>query len=140
MSSQFRDKPTSESKRHGQQSHHSEPPMPNYLVEAIPSPFSDAARSLSSEKPLTYIPQSERNGETSASPAPAGSSASLQRSLTSTAASKVKKALGLESSGRRRNGGESSGQERVKRAVTTGDEKDEDAGKVKKKVQQMEDG
>ncbi|GKV06681.1 hypothetical protein SLEP1_g18540 [Rubroshorea leprosula] len=140
MSSRFRDKPTSESKRRSQQPHHSEPPMPNYPVEAIPSPFSDAARSLSDSelretayeilvgacrssggKPLTYIPQSERNGERSASPAPAGSSASLQRSLTSTAASKVKKALGLKSSGRRRNGGESSGQERVKRAVTTGD-------------------
>ncbi|CAO2822895.1 unnamed protein product [Amaranthus hypochondriacus] len=62
-----------------------------------------ACRSSTGSKPLTYIPQSERssstererNGTSSLTTSP-----SLQRSLTSAAASKVKKALGI-SSGKR---------------------------------------
>jgi hypothetical protein len=86
---------------------------------ALPSPFPDlgvplspadlreaayevlvAASRTTGAKPLTYIPQSA--GVPASSPASSSastaSSASLQRSLTSAAASKMKKALGLRSS------------------------------------------
>lgn len=115
-------------------------------VEHLPSPFgapnlSDselretayeilvgACRS-SGTRPLTYIPQSEKP-ERAPTVTP---SASLQRSLTSSAASRVKKALGLKTtssfSSKRRvaavgGGGSESvsqGQGRVKKAVTTGE-------------------
>ncbi|KAJ6811911.1 uncharacterized protein M6B38_151325 [Iris pallida] len=52
-------------------------------------------------KPLTYIPQSDRtppSSERSANSSSSSAVSSLQRSLTSTAASKMKKALGLKSS------------------------------------------
>ncbi|CAL9173451.1 unnamed protein product [Musa hybrid cultivar] len=58
-----------------------------------------AACRTTGSKPLTYIPQSERtppSAERSSSLSPSASS--LQRSITSTAASKMKKALGLKSS------------------------------------------
>ncbi|KAG2634622.1 hypothetical protein PVAP13_2NG173900 [Panicum virgatum] len=87
---------------------------------ALPSPFPDLGIALSAAdlreaayevlvaasrttggKPLTYIPQSSAAAAPPASPASSASSASsasLQRSLTSAAASKMKKALGLRSS------------------------------------------
>jgi hypothetical protein len=80
----------------------------------LPSPFPDLAVQLSAAdlreaayevlvaasrttggKPLTYIPQASSAAPASSS---SSSSASLQRSLTSAAASKMKKALGLRSS------------------------------------------
>ncbi|XP_039023868.1 protein unc-13 homolog [Hibiscus syriacus] len=114
--------------------------MPNYFTETLTSPFGELATNLSETelretayeilvgacrttggKPLTYISQSERNSERTTAPTPIlTSSASLQRSLTSTAASKVKKALGLRSSRRRKLSGESDS-ERVKKAVTIGE-------------------
>ena len=117
--------------------------MPMQPVEHLPSPFgapnlSDselretayeilvgACRS-SGTRPLTYIPQSEKP-ERAPTVTP---SASLQRSLTSSAASRVKKALGLKTtssfSSKRRvaavgGGDEGQGQGRVKKAVTTGE-------------------
>lgn len=112
--------------------------MPAYPIDDIVSPFGDAAPNISDSelretayeilvgacrstgvRPLTYIPQSERAERT---PAPSLSSApSLQRSLTSTAASKVKKALGMKSIKKRVSGGESVGQGKAKRAVTVGE-------------------
>jgi hypothetical protein len=81
----------------------------------LPSPFPDLAVQLSAAdlreaayevlvaasrttggKPLTYIPQA--SSAAPASSASSSSSASLQRSLTSAAASKMKKTLGLRSS------------------------------------------
>ncbi|KAF9617980.1 hypothetical protein IFM89_039273 [Coptis chinensis] len=61
--------------------------------------FVAACRSSATGRPLTYIPQSERSPSFSSnSNSPSSISPSLQRSLTSTAASKVKKALGMRSS------------------------------------------
>lgn len=105
-------------------------------MESLPCPFGDPAPNLSDSelretayeilvaacrstgsRPLTYIPQSPNRTTTAAlSPSP-----SLHRSLTSTAASKVKKALGMKkrSGGE---GGESSGQtDRNKKSVTVGE-------------------
>lgn len=147
MSKIFRDKTLGSSKRHNINVDF-QVPMPMQPVEHLPSPFgapnlSDselretayeilvgACRS-SGTRPLTYIPQSEKP-ERAPTVIP---SASLQRSLTSSAASRVKKALGLKttssSSSKRRvaavggggggGGGESVSQGRVKKAVTTGE-------------------
>lgn len=112
------------------------------MEESLPSPFGDPAPNLSDSelretayeilvaacrttgsRPLTFIPQSpksDRSNGVSLSPSP-----SLHRSLTSTAASRVKKALGMK----KRSGGggdvregESSGQpDRVKKSVTVGE-------------------
>lgn len=70
-----------------------------------------ACRSSTGSKPLTYIPQSERNTSTDRdrSTSSLTTSPSLQRSLTSAAASKVKKALGISSGGRRKGGERKSG-------------------------------
>lgn len=111
-------------------------------MESLPCPFGDPAPNLSDSelretayeilvaacrttgsRPLTFIPQSPKsdrsNGAASLSASP-----SLHRSLTSTAASRVKKALGMK----KRGGGgdvregESSGQpDRVKKSVTVGE-------------------
>nr|KJB65005.1 hypothetical protein B456_010G075600 [Gossypium raimondii] len=142
MSGRLRDRSSSQAKRH---SHHqtrttvaAAAAMPNFLTETLPCPFGELATNLSDSalretayeilvgacrstggKPLTYISQSERNSERTATPT-LTSTASLQRSLTSTAASKVKKALGLRSSGRKKVSGESDS-ERVKKAVTIGE-------------------
>ncbi|PKA65337.1 hypothetical protein AXF42_Ash005670 [Apostasia shenzhenica] len=93
--------------------------------------FVGACRTTSG-KPLTYIsqferaagaagsvtpPSSERSGSTASSLSP---SLSMQRSLTSTAASKMKKALGLKSS-KRSPGKESSPSRTAKRPVTVGE-------------------
>ncbi|VVA99782.1 unnamed protein product [Arabis nemorensis] len=105
-------------------------------MESLPCPFGDPAPNLSDSelretayeilvaacrstgsRPLTYIPQSPNRTTTAAlSPSP-----SLHRSLTSTAASKVKKALGMKkrSSGGDGGGGESS--DRNKKSVTVGE-------------------
>lgn len=69
-----------------------------------------ACRSSTGSKPLTYISQSERSSSTERERNCASSlttSPSLQRSLTSAAASKVKKALGISSRnrGERKSGG-----------------------------------
>lgn len=65
--------------------------------------FVSACRTSAGSRPLTYTPQSERSTSGSPSPSsassasPSSSSPFLQRSLTSAAASKMKKALGLKS-------------------------------------------
>ncbi|KAG7636764.1 Munc13 homology 1 [Arabidopsis thaliana x Arabidopsis arenosa] len=113
-------------------------------MESLPSPFGDPAPNLSNSelretayeilvaacrstgsRPLTYIPQSPKsdrsNGLTTASLSP---SPSLHRSLTSTAASKVKKALGMKKRIGDGDGGagESSSQpDRSKKSVTVGE-------------------
>ncbi|KAF7819774.1 protein unc-13-like protein isoform X1 [Senna tora] len=100
--------------------------MPIHPIEDLPSPFGDPAPNFSESelretayeilvaacrssggKPLTFISQSEKGDRTSSALSP---SPSLHRSLTSTAASKVKKALGLKTSSSSK-----------KRAVTTGE-------------------
>ncbi|XP_027357832.1 protein unc-13 homolog isoform X1 [Abrus precatorius] len=100
--------------------------MPVHPIEELPSPFGDPAANFSESelretayeilvgacrssgpKPLTFISQSER-GDRDRTPAPAPS---LHRSLTSTAASKVKKALGLKTTSSKGS----------KRATTTGE-------------------
>ncbi|KAL3535701.1 hypothetical protein ACH5RR_004162 [Cinchona calisaya] len=63
-----------------------------------------ACRSSGASRPLTYVSNSDRTTERSQSMSP-----SLQRSVTSSAASKVKKALGLKS--RRKNLGSDSAEE-----------------------------
>ncbi|KAF8388929.1 hypothetical protein HHK36_025611 [Tetracentron sinense] len=72
-------------------------------------------------KPLTYIPQSEKieRSPSSISNSPSSSSSSLQRSLTSTAASKVKKALGMRSS--KKSPGKESSPSKSKKPVTVGE-------------------
>nr|XP_019706239.1 protein unc-13 homolog [Elaeis guineensis] len=75
-------------------------------------------------KPLTFISQSERTPPSAdrslSSPASSSSSSSLQRSLTSTAASKMKKALGIKSS-KKSPGKESSPSKGSKRPATVGE-------------------
>lgn len=56
-----------------------------------------ACRSSGSGRPLKFVSNSERNGLDRSDSISSSSSQSLQRSLTSSAASKVKKALGLKS-------------------------------------------
>ncbi|ESQ50368.1 hypothetical protein EUTSA_v10001900mg [Eutrema salsugineum] len=110
------------------------------MEESLPSPFGDPAPNLSDSelretayeilvaacrstgsRPLTYIPQSPKsdrsNGATTTALSP---SPSLHRSLTSTAASKVKKALGMKK--RSGGAGESSAEpDRIKKSVTVGE-------------------
>lgn len=110
------------------------------MAERLPSPFGDPAPTLSDpelrgtayevlvaacrssgSRPLTYISQSERSAGAAAA---AAAAPSLQRSMTSTAASKVKKALGLkrrESMAQRTGGDSAAGQGRAKRPVTVGE-------------------
>ncbi|KAL4374766.1 hypothetical protein HN51_008594 [Arachis hypogaea] len=113
--------------------------MPVHPMEDLPSPFGDppsnwseselretayevlvcACRS-SGPKPLTFISSSDRGGDRDRDRSSAAATPSLHRSLTSTAASKVKKALGLKT--RRKDGGGGGGGGRsAKRAVTTGE-------------------
>ncbi|XP_043726346.1 protein unc-13 homolog [Telopea speciosissima] len=88
--------------------------------------FVSACRS-SSGKTLTFIPQSEKN-ERSPSPSllsyassvsPSSTSPSLQRTLTSTAASNFKKALGLRSS--KKSPGKESSPSKSKKPATVGE-------------------
>ncbi|KAA8521841.1 hypothetical protein F0562_012537 [Nyssa sinensis] len=112
---------------------------------SLPSPFGDlpptlsatdlrdtayeifvAACRTSSGKPLTYIPSNSSGSDRSPSPSPSSlsNSPSMQRSITSTAASKVKKALGLRSSsnsGLKRNESSPSSAGKAKRPVTVGE-------------------
>ncbi|KAA8521833.1 hypothetical protein F0562_012495 [Nyssa sinensis] len=112
---------------------------------SLPSPFGDlpptlsatdlrdtayeifvAACRTSSGKPLTYIPSNSSGSDRSPSPSPSSlsNSPSMQRSITSTAASKVKKALGLRSSsnsGLKRNESSPSSVGKAKRPVTVGE-------------------
>ncbi|KAK8949233.1 hypothetical protein KSP39_PZI005546 [Platanthera zijinensis] len=118
--------------------------MSSSSSESLPSPFGELGGSLSDAdlretayeiflaacrttggKPLTYIPQSERTGtavsttsssaERSPSPVP-----SMQRLLTSTAAGKMKKALGLKAS-KKSPGKDSSASRALKRPATVGE-------------------
>lgn len=132
----LRDKVFGSSRRHQHQP--TQTTMPVYPIEDLPSPFGDLGLNISDSelretayeilvaacrssggKPLTYIPQSEKTDRAAAlSP-----SSSLQRSLTSTAASRVKKALGLKpsSNSKKINGSDSVSQGRTKRSVTVGE-------------------
>ncbi|KAL8063316.1 hypothetical protein ABFX02_01G020000 [Erythranthe guttata] len=86
-------------------------------LSPLPSPFGDLTPTLSdsdirssayeiflsanrssASKPLTYIPSSNSSNSPSNSTTNGNSTANLQRSLTSAAASKMKKALGMRSS------------------------------------------
>ncbi|KAK4791239.1 hypothetical protein SAY86_031652 [Trapa natans] len=109
--------------------------------ELLPSPFGElgiefsdselretayeilvAACRSSNSRPLTYIPSSERaSAGAAATPA---SAPSLQRSITSAAASKVKKALGLKRRGttsQKRGGGDLPSQGRARKPITVGE-------------------
>lgn len=133
MSISFRDRALGGSKRHQSLQN----TMPVYPIEDLPSPFGDSAPNFSESelretayeilvgacrtsggKPLTFISQSEKGDRSSLAAAPP--SPSLHRTLTSTAASKVKKALGLKTSSSKRKG-ESVSQVKSKRALTTGE-------------------
>ncbi|RDX61180.1 hypothetical protein CR513_60613, partial [Mucuna pruriens] len=78
-----------------------------------------AACRTSSGKPLSSAPNHSSNSPSQNSP----NSPALQRSITSTAASKVKKAFGLKSpgSGSRKSPGSGSGQGKPKRPLTIGE-------------------
>ncbi|CAN1148087.1 Protein unc-13 homolog [Linum perenne] len=83
-----------------------------------------AAYRSSGTRPLTYIPQSERTAAADRGQGHGNNnstlahSPSLQRSLTSTAASKVKKALGMKSGSSKRT---AAGQARTKKTATVGE-------------------
>lgn len=119
----------------------SQPATSASAVEFLPSPFGElgcnfsdaelretayeifvAASRTSSGKPLAFIPQSEKAAALSATPPSAerSPSPSMQRSLTSTAASKMKKALGLKPS-RKSPGKDSSPSRAAKRPATAGE-------------------
>ncbi|CAK7337466.1 unnamed protein product [Dovyalis caffra] len=121
----------------------------SYPIQDFDSPFGDfnsnlsdsdlrlsayeiliAACRTSGTRPLTYIPQSERahSDHKVSSLAPSlSSTSSLQRSLTSSAASKVKKALGMRSGSTKRTVGAGAGESvasqgtATKKAVTIGE-------------------
>ncbi|KAF5748552.1 hypothetical protein HS088_TW04G00508 [Tripterygium wilfordii] len=144
MSSIFRDRGRSMggSKRHNYIT------MPIYPIQSLPSPFGDPAPNLSDSelretayeiligscrssvsRSLTYISQSERAEKATAAAAPVAGT-SLQRTLSSAAASKVKKALGMKSaSTKKRSGGDSvsqgqgnsTGQEGTRKMTTVGE-------------------
>ena len=114
--------------------HSSQTTMPILPIQDIPSPFGDVAVNLSDSelretayeilvaacrstgmRPLTFTSQPEKTERSSSALTP---STSFHRSLTSTAASRVKKALGLKTtpSKKRDDVAKSS-----KRSVTTGE-------------------
>jgi hypothetical protein len=74
----------------------------------------------SSGKPLTYTPNSNSDSPTNHSTHSPNSPA-LQRSLTSAAASKMKKALGLKSPGSGSKKSPGSGQGKIRRGLTVGE-------------------
>ncbi|KAH0453897.1 hypothetical protein IEQ34_018221 [Dendrobium chrysotoxum] len=115
--------------------------MSSSSAELLPSPFGElsckfsdaelretayeifvAACRTTSGKPLTFISQSEKAAAVPATPPSAerSPSPSMQRSLTSTAASKMKKALGLKPS-KKNPGKDSSPSRTVKRPATVGE-------------------
>ncbi|KAL6006113.1 hypothetical protein ACLOJK_040159 [Asimina triloba] len=108
-------------------------------AEELPCPFGELACSLSDaelretayeifvgscrasgSKPLTFVSQSERS-EKFANSSPSSVSPSLQRSLTSTAASKMKKALGLKSMSSKKSPGKEGSGSKSKKPVTVGE-------------------
>ncbi|KAJ9688334.1 hypothetical protein PVL29_014167 [Vitis rotundifolia] len=129
----FRERGVGESKRHTAMIM-----VDGAAAMEFPNPFGEVGNSLSDSdlretaymifvgagrssggKPLTYISQSEKAERASSF---SGAPPSLQRSLTSTAASKVKKALGLNSSSKRGAAKESSAaQAKSKKPVTVGE-------------------
>ncbi|KAI5320368.1 hypothetical protein L3X38_040076 [Prunus dulcis] len=138
MAQILRDRVFGNSKRHSQRHNPIQTTMPVYPVEDLPNPFGELGPNLSDSelretvyeilvgacrssgaKPLTYIPQSEktdRSDRTTLTSLPS----SLQRS-TSSAASRVKKALGLKqtaSSRRRLGDGDSLSQGKTRRSGT----------------------
>ncbi|KAE9588173.1 hypothetical protein Lalb_Chr22g0352591 [Lupinus albus] len=115
--------------RGSKRNHQLESNMPLHSIDDLPSPFGDPSSTFSDSelretayevlmcacrssgpKPLTFISQSER-GDRDHAPAAVGA-ASLNRSLTSAATRKVKKALGLKTASLKSSG---------KRAVTSGE-------------------
>ncbi|KAG6387994.1 hypothetical protein SASPL_153191 [Salvia splendens] len=83
-----------------------------------------SANRASSSRPLTYTPSNgHTNSPNNNSPSGAGSNANLQRSLTSAAASKMKKALGMRSTSSKRSSdsGNSGSGGKVKKPVTVGE-------------------
>lgn len=138
MAQLFRDLSLGQSKRDS----HAPPPTitmpPKPIADDLPSPLGQLAATLSdsdlsltayeifvaacrtsSAKPLSFVPNSD---------SPSQNSPAYQRSLTSTAASKMKKAFGLKSpgSGGRKSPGSSgsgsgSGQGKTKRPMTVGE-------------------
>ncbi|CAL5435578.1 unnamed protein product [Camellia sinensis] len=130
MASLFRDRSLGQSKRETMTTAAA-------AAASLPSPFGDltptlsaadirdtayeifvAACRTSSGKSLTYISSNSSNSDRSLSPSP--SSPSMQRYVTSTAASKMKKALGIQSSSKRSEGSPSSGG-KTKKPVTVGE-------------------
>ncbi|KAK4388821.1 hypothetical protein Sango_2219100 [Sesamum angolense] len=95
-------------------------PSPPHPLSPLPFPFGDltplsdsdlrssayeiflSANRSSSSRPLTYISNSNHNSSPTNTSTNGNSTATLQKSLTSAAASKMKKALGLRSSSSRR--------------------------------------
>ncbi|KAI9119090.1 hypothetical protein K1719_009765 [Acacia pycnantha] len=133
MSISFRDRALGGSRRYQSLQN----TMPVHPIEDLPSPFGDPAPNLSDSelretayeilvsacrstggKPLTFISQSEKGERSNSALTP---SPSLHRSLTSTAASKVKKALGLKTMSSSKKKAELPSQVKSKRAVTTGE-------------------
>ncbi|XP_042004070.1 protein unc-13 homolog [Salvia splendens] len=112
-------------------------------LTALPFPFSDltptlsdadlratayeifvSANRASSSRPLTYTPSNgHTNSPNNNSPGGAASNANLQRSLTSAAASKMKKALGMRSTSSKRSSdsGNSGSGGKAKKPVTVGE-------------------
>ncbi|GMQ03462.1 hypothetical protein CsSME_00049250 [Camellia sinensis var. sinensis] len=120
MASLFRDRSLGQSKRETMTTAAA-------AAASLPSPFGDLTPTLSAADirdtayeifSLTYISSNSSNSDRSLSPSP--SSPSMQRYVTSTAASKMKKALGIQSSSKRSEGSPSSGG-KTKKPVTVGE-------------------
>ncbi|GFS41247.1 elongation factor Ts [Actinidia rufa] len=112
--------------------------IPNLPSDRLPNPFGPLGLDLSDSelretayeilvgscrssggKPLTYVSQSQSQSQSRRAERSPSMSPSLQRSVTSAAASKVKKALGLK---KKSKGPDSAGQEpKAKRSVTVGE-------------------
>ncbi|KAI3839520.1 hypothetical protein MKW92_046019 [Papaver armeniacum] len=148
MAQLFRDRILGESKRESMRIS-TNGVAKSFSISDLPSPFGELENDLSDSelretvyeifvgccrssggKPLTYIPQSEKNNHerspsfssNSSSSSSNFSSLSLQRSLTSTAASKVKKALGMRSNNNKKSPGkEISPTSKSKKPVTVGE-------------------
>ncbi|KAI3963872.1 hypothetical protein MKW92_002430 [Papaver armeniacum] len=148
MAQLFRDRILGESKRESMRIS-TNGVAKSFSISDLPSPFGELENDLSDSelretvyeifvgccrssggKPLTYIPQSEKNNHerspsfssNSSSSSSNFSSLSLQRSLTSTAASKVKKALGMRSNSNKKSPGkEISPTSKSKKPVTVGE-------------------
>ncbi|KAL1552404.1 protein unc-13 [Salvia divinorum] len=82
-----------------------------------------SANRASSSRPLTYIPSNGHGNSPNNNSPSGGSNANLQRSLTSAAASKLKKALGMRSTSSKRSSdsGNSGSGGKVKKPVTVGE-------------------